>query len=344
MRFFRLAALAISLCFFARSSAAEDVLLRISLHKSANDPIGQNLLEFKQEVEAATKGAVKIDIYDNARFYLDYQVPEAVSSGAIEMGVAPLAQYSEEIPAAGVFMQPFLFNFDAIVRAAAARGSVIRDTIDAEISKQTGSRVLWWQPYGPNVIFAKGAISSPETMANRKVRVFDEVSAEFVSLCGGIPHIISDAKQTEAFDQHIVDLSIASIASIRDYELWRKTDTITNIRHSENLFLVLINKSIWESLTPEQQQIVTTAARKAEDRIWAKFKQIVADTYSYAAQKGVKIQQLTPDDVIAWRVCSSSILESYMTRAGALGAKLFAAYGKLRTDPCCSSQANEANK
>jgi C4-dicarboxylate-binding protein DctP len=328
--------------FVTGNVSADEVLLRISLQQSVSDPVGQNLSEFKREVETSTKAAVKVDIYDNAKFYLDYQVPEAVGSGAIEMGVAPLAQYATDIPAAGVFMQPFLFNFDAIVRAAASRNSEIRQAIDAEIQKQSGARVLWWQPYGPNVILAKGAMANPEAIANHRVRVFDDVAAEFISLCGGTPHVISDSKQAEAFDLNIVDSSVASISSIRDQELWKKVDTVTNIRHSENLFLVVINDGTWRTLSPEQQQILTTAAQKAEESIWSKYQAIENETYTYAASKGLKIKQLTPDDTIAWRVCSSSILESFMGRAGALGAKLFAAYGKLRTDPCCNGHANAA--
>jgi hypothetical protein len=41
------------------------------------------------------------------------------------------------------------------------------------------------------------------------------------------------------------------------------------------------------------------------------------------------------EDVAAWRACSSSLLEAYMERTGEAGPKLFAAYGKLRTDACC---------
>jgi C4-dicarboxylate-binding protein DctP len=322
------------------SPASAETLLRISLQQPISTSVGQNLLEFKREVEEKTEGAVKVTLYDKAQFYLDYQVPEAVGNGAIEMGVAPLAQYAEDVPAAGLFMQPFLFNFDAIVRAAAARKSEIRIAIDAEIQKKSGVRVLWWQPYGPNVIFGKGPLSNPQTLTNHRVRVFDGVSAEFVTLCGGVPHVISDAKQAEAFDQNIADSSIASIASLKDQELWRKIDTITNIRHSENLFLVVLNQETFNGLSPQQKEGLLAAAQKAEDSIWNKHHVFEAETYAFATSKGVKIQQLTPDDTVAWRVCSSSILESYMERAGTLGARLFAAYGKLRTDPCCSTKEN----
>jgi C4-dicarboxylate-binding protein DctP len=317
-------------------------LLRVSLQQSLSSAIGQNLLEFKAAAETGTKGEVKVEIYGGAKFYLDNQVPEAVGSGAIEMGVAPLAQYSADIPAAGIFMQPFLFNFDAIVKAASKRGGEIRDNIDGEIEKQSGAHVLWWQPYGPNVILAKGSMANPMAAANHEVRVFDDVAAEFVSKCGGTPHVISDAKQAEAFDLKIVDSSLTSIASISEYDLWNKAGIITNIRHSENIFVVVINQTIWQSLTPAQRDILTAAAQKAESAIWSQFKTTVAETYSLAASKGLKISRLSADDTIAWRVCSSAILESYLARAGELGSRLFEAYGKLRTDPCCSQAEIDA--
>src|SRR3974377_2455222 len=100
----------------ARPVSAE-TLLRISLQQPISTPVGQNLLEFKREVEEKTEGAVKVTVYDKAQFYLDYQVPENVGSGTIEMGVAPLAQYAETIPATGLVLHRFLFTFDAIVRA-----------------------------------------------------------------------------------------------------------------------------------------------------------------------------------------------------------------------------------
>ena len=143
--------------------SADEVALRISLHQPAEGLLGQNLQEFKEMVEAETKGAVKVSIYDKASFYLDYQVPEGVSSGAIEMGVAPLAAYTDEIPPAGLFMQPFLFNFDAIVRAASARGSEIRTLIDAEIEKKAGVKVLWWQPYGAERRLRQGESGRPQS-------------------------------------------------------------------------------------------------------------------------------------------------------------------------------------
>jgi C4-dicarboxylate-binding protein DctP len=319
------------------TARADETVLRLTLQQSAADPVGENVLSFKREVEGKTRGAVKVEIFDKGQFYQDYQVPEAIGGGAIEMGVTPLAQYAQYVSVAAIFMQPFLFNFDAIVQAAARPGGEIRMIVDGAILKQTGARVLWWQPNGWNVIFSKGPVAKPDAMPSRNMRVFDEVSAEFVTLCGGTPQIIPESKQVEALDLNLVDSTMTSISSIKNYELWHKTDTISDIRHSANIMVVIINDDIWQKLNEDEKTIVTNAARNAESASWTKMPSVEADIYSYANSKGMSLERPTADDFIAWRICSSSILESFMSRAGRAGAQLLTAYGKLRADPCCGS-------
>jgi hypothetical protein len=70
--------------------------------------------------------------------------------------------------------------------------------------------------------------------------------------------------------------------------------------------------------------------------MWARFVTIRAEAYALAVKKGMRIVQLGPEDIVAWRACSAPLLEKYIERAGLLGSRLFAAYGRLRTHPCCN--------
>jgi hypothetical protein len=54
------------------------------------------------------------------------------------------------------------------------------------------------------------------------------------------------------------------------------------------------------------------------------------------------IKELTPDQVAEWRACSADMLATYMERNGELARKLMKAYGKLRTDPCCTAAPSTA--
>jgi len=342
MRLFALLLLAALLSgLTAMNAHAEDVLLRVSLQDSLSNPLNQGLVDFKNSVEARTKGAITVNIFDKSEFYNDYQVPNAVGSGAIEMGLAPLGQYENDVPAAGVFLQPFLFNFDEIIRAAAQPGSEIRTIIDNEILSNTGARVLWWQRYGSPVLLSKAEpMHSPKSIATQNIRTYDSPTAEFINLCGGKSHVMADSKQAEAFDNNLVDANLTNISSVKEQELWRKTRFVTRIRLSEILYAVIINDQIWQGLSIEQQQILVEEASKVEKKIWERFAKIESDSYAYAAEKGMKVEELTSDDIVDWRVCSSSILESYMTRAGEIGRQLMGAYARLRMEPCCNKAPN----
>ena len=144
---------AVSLCI-ALPAWSADVTMRISLQLPLKSHLGQNLLLFKEEVESKSGGSIAIEIYDSAQLYKDKEVPAAVGSGSIEAGVASLTRYVGDIPAVDIFYQPFLFDTEAKVRKAVAKGSEIRGPIDEAI-KDTGSTVLWWQAYGGAIMLSK---------------------------------------------------------------------------------------------------------------------------------------------------------------------------------------------
>lgn len=119
----RLIALALmsgGLWIAAGLAQAAETTLRISLQLPLKSHLGQNLLLFKDEVEKNSNGEIEVQIYDSAQLYKDKEVPQAVGSGAIEMGVASLTRFVGDIPAVDIFYIPFMFNSEELVRAATA--------------------------------------------------------------------------------------------------------------------------------------------------------------------------------------------------------------------------------
>jgi C4-dicarboxylate-binding protein DctP len=122
---------------------------------------------------------------------------------------------------------------------------------------------------------------------------------------------------------------------VREHGLWQVVDTITNLRHAPSLFLVIINEKAWQSLAPTHREIMSEVGQDSQSYMWARFATIRADAYAFAAQKGLRIVEPQPEEVAAWRACTAPLLEAYVERAGDAGPKLFAAYGRLRTEACC---------
>jgi C4-dicarboxylate-binding protein DctP len=325
-----LCVLLLSLLLPASNAWAQQIKLRASLQVAVTDPFfGISLVRFKEEVEKRSGQSVSIEIFDKGQLYKDTQVVDAVSSGAIEMGIAGSTQFSNRIPAVGIVDQPFLFNFDALVRAALSPGSEIRRLIDGAILTHTGVRVLWWQSLGNTIVYSKGRdVAEPERIKDQKIRVFGKVLGALVELCGGKPAPVGVAKIHDDLKRGALDMAMAGVAAIESRSLWKVTDTITRTELAPVEFLLVINEKVWRSLSPRHQTILAEAALDVERETRDRVADIEAKAYAFASTKGVKVLQLTPDQVAEWRACSADVLADYMATNGDLARQLMVAYAK----------------
>ena len=319
--------------------AAEPVTLRFTLQVPASNPqLGLSVVQFKEEVERETQKSVRVEIFDRGKLYIDDQVVGAVQSGAIEMGLAGINQISRRLPAADIMEQPFLFDFEALTHAAVGPERELRKLLDRAVLETIGVRVLWWQTAGPQVFLAKGLdVADPERIRNKTVRVFSATTASLTERCGGKPKTMSITKLHDALRDGTIEVAMTAPVAVDTRDLWKVADTITRTDHASIEFLVVINEKIWQGLTDQQRTIILAAAKRAERDVRQRSSKLEDKAYEFARNKGMKVRELTPDQVAEWRACSADVLATYMSGGGELVRQLLTAYGKLRTDPCCSA-------
>lgn len=315
---------------FCLPAAAEKTTLRITLQLPLASHTGQNLLLFKEEVEKHSDDIV-VEIYDSAQLYKDKEVAQAVGAGAIEMGVAPLARFVDNVPAAGIFYQPFLFSGDDHIRKATEKGSPVRAPLDDEILRQTDARVLWWQAYGAAVMLSKGGgIESPEKIRGKTVRVLGETLGEFVKSCGATPVLISGSDQYLAYQRGTTEVGMTGVSSVKSRKLWEVMDTITKTQHGYIEFVVIVNEKFWQSLSAAQRDIISAAADKADIAVRHRLAEIEADAYAEAEKNGMRVLSPTADDIAEWKQCAQPVHAQFARDAGALGEQVMQAARALR--------------
>ena len=306
-------------------SMAADVTLRISLQLPLKSHLGQNLVLFEKEVEEKSGGSIDVEIYDSATLYKDKEVPAAVGSGSIEMGVASLTRYVGDVPAVDIFYQPFLFDTEDKVRSAVAKGSPVRTPLDEAIA-QTGSTVLWWQAYGGAVLLSNGApVKSPEDMKGKKVRVFGKTLGDFVTATGGAPTLVSGSEQYLAYQRGTVDYGMTGVSGVASRKLWEVMDTITITNHADIEFIVVVNTDFWNGLSEEHRAIISAAATLAESDVRDRMSAREADGYAAAEENGMTLYTPTADEMAAWRAASQPVYDAFTEQAGELGATVLEA-------------------
>jgi C4-dicarboxylate-binding protein DctP len=331
---FWLALLLLGLC----NAQAQQVKLRLTSQFPSTHHVGKGLVQFRDEVEQRTKGVLAIELFDNARLYKDDQVLGAVSSGAIEIGLINGELLAEKVPAIAILQQPFLFNFYAIVEAATDPDREMRPLIDKAILAATGNRVLMWLPFGSSGILSKQQPTlTPSAISKRKIRVSGKTQAAFIEQCGGVPVFVPAGDQVAAVQDGRVDMLMTGITGVPARHLWKVTDAMTRTEHTAIEALIIIQDAVWQRLSESHKVVMREAGRKLERQLRGQIAQIEDNDYRFAREKGMTIYELTPDQVVEWRACSAPVLEEFMANSGEWAHQLMLAYGKLRTDPCCST-------
>lgn len=313
------------------TSAAAEKTIRITLQLPIKNILGQNLLAFEKIVEQESNGELQVEIYDSAQLYKDKEVPQAVASGAIEMGVAAHSRFAGTIPAIDVYNVPFMFNDHEAIAKATAPDSPIRQAIDAEVLK-TGARVMWWQAFGMAVMVSKDeAIDDPADMKDKKVRVFGKMLGDMVKVTGGAPTLMSGSEQFLAYQRGTVDAGMTGVTAVKSRKIYEVQDYAIVTNHAALEFLVIVNEKFWQSLSDSERAIMTKAARQVEQDLRVAYAKLDSETLDWvAANTDMKVVRLTPEQRAAWREATAPVLKTYLDLAGPLGEKLVAEAKKLQ--------------
>lgn len=324
------AALAAGMVSAAASPAFAERTLRLSLQVAVNHPVGANIVHFKDELEKISAGEMKVEIYDSAQLYKGSEVPQAVGSGAIDMGLVLIDEFAGTLPVTGLFSVAFMFPNYEVLGKAASPDSPVRQTIDEAI-RTTGARVLWWQDYGPVQLLSKGEPTvNPEDMKGKKVRVLGKPSGDFIEAVGGIPVKIGGSEQFMAYQRGTVDIGMTGTTAIKSRKLFEVMDSVTITNHAQTEFLIVVNDKKWDELSEQEKAWMTAAARSAENKLRSETKEnnLAAEKY-IADETPMKVINLTPEQLAAWQKASAPAVDAYIKGAGEDGRKLVEAVRAL---------------
>jgi len=332
--------LLVSLLLMAPEAVAQQVTLKATLQAATTHPFyGVSMVRLKEEIEKRSGGAIAIQIFDKSQLAQDKEVVDAVSSGVADIGTTATHNYAKKAPAISFLDLPFLFNFKALMAAAARPGGEIRQLIDNAILTQGGLRVLFWQGMGDTVFYSKGGrdVADVAHLKGQRVAVPGTALEAFVAHCGGMPVALTVEKFHDGLKGGMLDMAMVTAPAVKSLRLWGVTDTMTFTGHSPVEFIFVINEKVWQSLAPHHRTAIAEAASHVEVEARERVARLEVEAARFAAENGFKFQDLTPDQVTEWRACSAEMLADYMDNNGELARRLMAAYARLRTDPCCTA-------
>lgn len=161
------AALSLTLAFGAPALA--ETTLRIGTVLAPGDPMGVGLEKFKADVEAATKGEVKIEVFHNSQLGDTTEMLDQARVGANVGTVTDVARLSSFVPSLAIMSAPFLF--DSYEQADKFALSAEYLAWGDELKEKSGLMMLasnWYQ--GPRHLLTQKPVSKPADLAGVRMR------------------------------------------------------------------------------------------------------------------------------------------------------------------------------
>ena len=147
-RVFGLAVLSLMVSvFLVATASAAPIVIKLGHYSTADLPfpgqgIAPNVTVFKNYVEQASNGELKVEIHPNAVLGSVRPMIELTQSGAIHMTVPYTSIMVPFVPEMGITQTPFLFK-DHVVAYRTMQGALGKELNDLWV-KKTGTRILSW--------------------------------------------------------------------------------------------------------------------------------------------------------------------------------------------------------
>lgn len=327
MQFFRtiIAAGAAVACLGSSAALAQDYKdeYRVSTVVPAPFPWGIAANKWAELTAERSDGRINLKIYPGVQLVQGDQTREftAMRQGVIDMAVGSTINWSPQITELNLFSLPFLMP-DYAALDALTQGPVGERIF--EIVQEKGAVPLAWAENGfREATNSKTAIRTPADMAGLKLRVVGSpIFSDMFSALGANPTQMSWADAQPALTTGAVDgqenpLTIYSVLNM--HELGQSNVTLWHYVADPLIFAV--NQQVWDSFTPEDQEILRQAAIDAGAHgIEVARKGLTDGDQSLIKQiegHGVNVVTLTPEERQAFVDATRPVYDAWKVKIGA---------------------------
>jgi tripartite ATP-independent transporter DctP family solute receptor len=284
------ALIAAGVLFAASAGAQETKHYRFAHDQQLNTGYSVAYDIFSAKLKELSKGTMLVDQYPGAQLGQESQLLQLVKAGDLEFAIVSSANTSTISPQAGVMSLHFLFRNEGHVIKALADKQVI-DAIKAMIDDTTqGLHVIATGSQGVRNIYSKKEVHKVDDVKGMKIRVqatatedtmFPAYGAQTVHMPFGSVYTSLQTGVVEAAEN-----SINVYLVNKHYEV---APVLSITEHEANNALLFISDKLWQSLSADQKQWVTTAAADVSANEPAKAFELEKAAATKLKTMGVKI-------------------------------------------------------
>lgn len=291
--------------------------LRFAMSVGANSPWTQAAQRFADNVEQASGGKIEITVFPDGQLSNGNQVAEfeLLQNGTVDFTFHSSIILSIVDPRFSLFSMPWIApSEDELFALIDGPGQQVWDGLAEKGVKPLGGfSTSGFRQLTNN----KRSVTKPEDLAGLTLRVPGlKLYQDIFKSLGVNPVPTSFGELYGALQQGVVDGQENPISLIYVSNFHEVQDHMTIWNYSADSIGIITNQALWEKLSPQEQEIFTTAAREAAS--WHRAEQAAADSKLLEEiKKALEVVSLTPEQIAAFREKMAPIYAEWEAVIGA---------------------------
>jgi TRAP-type C4-dicarboxylate transport system substrate-binding protein len=298
----------------AEAAPQKEIKLRLTCGLPITHFFTDVMKTFKQDVEAGTKGLVKVEIYPGGELYKHKDVPNVIPSGAIEMAICHTSHLGGLHPMGKISGYYFLIK-------TGEQWFKARDTVMPLMDKAYNKykiKVLVPLYYGSAALGAKKMLKLPEDAKGLKIRGPTRAHLDTIKAWGAVGASLSEDEVYDALGKGAIDgvcTGWSSHAARAHYEVAKNFSGPATF----SIWILIMNLDKWNALSKENQDIIVAAAQKIEkytENVVAKKDQGYIEKLK---KNGANVHFFTREELSAWTEASKPAYDKWVAECKKAG-------------------------
>ncbi len=251
----------------------------------------RNVVQFAQDVERASGGALRIEVHANNTLFKLGEIPQAVQDGKVQAGETIMTSLVQGMPIAGADTVPFLVRSYADARRL---WDLQRPLIDGHFAAK-GLKALYAVPWPPQGLFSIGPVRSSADFKGTRMRTYNPATVRIAELLGATPVDVPMVEVNKALSAGKLDSMITSALTGVENQVWGQIKQYYGINAWLPKNIVFVNQQAFDVLPVAARQAVTQAAAEAETRGWALSAAVADESVGELQRKGIKVERASAE-------------------------------------------------
>ena len=309
----------------AGAAHAEERVLMFATTNAPSTRLNMQFLHpWAEAINQDGKGVIQLDVRDGTAIASVANYYDRVTTGVVQISWGLLSTVAGKFPRADVATLPFMAKSAADGSEAMWRlykAGVLGD----EFAELHPLMIIALTPSG---IHMSHALKSLDNLGGAKLVVASKVNADAITLLGGAPLSIPLSDMYEAIQRGTADGAAVAWTSFDPFKLAEVTSYHVDTRLGTSTAMMFMTKAVWDSLSPEAQNVLDKHSGEAESRAfgaWWDGERKAGKDNTIARGDKRTIVELTPEQTAGWQKKLEPLNDNW-AKSAPDGAKVLAAF------------------